>query len=83
MRSFFSVSHKMKVKVNRILMRLDVPVVHFSKNPKKRVSKMETQFVTIIFRFYFMVLLECIRIFVTRPSKKKSKKEQGLPKRTF
>ena len=44
---------------------------------------METQFVTIIYRFYFMVLHECIRILVIRPLKKKSKKEQGLPKRTF
>jgi len=44
---------------------------------------METQFVSINFKFYFTILHECIRILVIGPLKKKSKKEQGLPKRTF
>jgi len=44
---------------------------------------METQFVTIIYRFYFMVLLDKIIILVIGPLKKKSKKEQGPFWRTF
>ena len=44
---------------------------------------METQFVSINFRFKIMLLLDYIRFFGSRPSKKKSKKEQGPFGRTF
>ena len=44
---------------------------------------METQFVSINFKFKNTSLLDYIRFFGTRPSKKKSKKEQGPFGRTF
>ena len=50
---------------------------------KKGVSKMETQLVSIICRFYCRSLLKSIRFFSCGPSKKKSKKELGPFSGTF
>ena len=44
---------------------------------------METQLVSIIFKFYFTVLLQYIRIFINEVPKKKSKKELGPFSGTF
>ncbi len=69
---FFSVSHKGWPRSSIVMTMIRKTSKYFQKSPKKRVSKMETQLVSIICKFYFISLLKSIRIFGHGPSKKKS-----------
>jgi 3-phosphoglycerate kinase len=81
--SFFLVSHKGRPRSTNNVTIMNHHIHYFQKILKNDVSKMETQFVTIIYKFYCKVLLQYIRFFTNEVLKKKSKKELGPFSGTF